>query len=340
MTDHTEDDAPPAIPCGVCRRPLRDTDPPKTCNQCVGRVRADIHGIVNAYLELPEVIANPLGSNTPRRDTTRSTERPMPGGDALTLSADGSPASAALRRWLDADQPDARTPRTADARGLLRQSVAEPAWGADDHPGDPVSVPYELGRWEDDFRRLRHEPAALSRNYVSSSSTYLLQHTAWAATHHPDFADFVTDMRRLRTRLEQATGTAETVVHAQAPCFDCGGQLVRHYSDAYGQGPREGREPWGLAEDWTCRSCQRVYDPPAYYLAVRARLESEASTTANGDQVQTERHVIDLGPAGRVVFTVDPRWLDLPDDKATELRDLLARARWLSDQIKPDGNAA
>lgn len=313
MTENEAEHGTPAHPCCVCRRDLAE-DERNTCKQCVGATRSDLHGILNAYALLPDIIGNPLGSNAPKDSTGRSNEKPMPGGDALVLAAGGG-----------------------DGRGQLR----EPHYGDDDLPGDPLSVAAELGRHEDDWRKIRHEPAALTNHYVSSAAVYLLQHLGWAGSRHPDFPEFARDIRRLRHMLEQATGTAETVVRAQAPCFDCGGQLVRYYRDAYGQGPREGREPWGLAEDWTCRACKRVYDPAAYWLAVRARLENEATTSQTGDdQVHTERHVIDLGPAGRVVFTVDPRWLDLPDDKADELRQLLARARWLANQIKPDGNAA
>lgn len=240
LTDLAEDPEP--IPCAVCRRPLREEDPPRTCHACIGRARADLHAIVNAYAMLPDVVHSPLGSNAPRsQEGGRPTERPMPGGNALTMLAGGGDGRAQL--WAD-------------------------HFGADDQNGDPLSVAYELGRWEDDFRRLRKQPAALTGYYVASAAAYLLQHTPWAAAKHPEFDEFTTDLRHLRNTLEHVTDTNDTPVRADAPCFDCGGTLERHY-----------RDRTGLDDNWTCRTpgCRREYTPAAYYLAVRAKLEARAA---------------------------------------------------------------
>ena len=254
MTEHQAEETD-AIPCSVCRRALRDTDPPKTCQQCVGRARADLHGIVNAYALLPAIVHSPMGSNAPRpQEGGRPTERPMPGGNALVMLAGGSGADNTRRRWL------------ADRTG------AEPPWGADDLQGDPVSIAYELGRWEDDFRRVRGEPAALANYYVAAAVAYLLQNLTWAARAHPDFPEFTHDLRTLRAVLERVTELDERPMRAEAPCFDCGGTLERHYRDRH-----------GLDDDWTCRGCKRVYTPAAYYLAVRAQLE----TLAQKEQEET-----------------------------------------------------
>ncbi len=259
----------PAIPCSVCRRPLREDDPPKTCHRCVGRARADLHGIVNAYAMLPDILANPLGSNAPRpQEGGRATERPMPGGNALTMLAGGSSARAALRRWLEAESR-ASIRRTGPLAGEMDK---EPPWGADDAQGDPVSIAYELGRHEDEWRRVRGEPASLSNYYVASAVAYLLEHLSWAARAYPEFAEFVEDLRGLRAVLERVTELDDRPVRADAPCFDCGGTLERHY-----------RDRTGLDDDYVCRGCRREYTPAAYYLAVRARLE----TLANKDQEET-----------------------------------------------------
>ena len=57
------------------------------------------------------------------------------------------------------------------------------------------------------------------------------------------------------------------MVKSPAPCFECGQPaLVR----AYG-------EDLGLADEWSCTWCDRTYDMPAYWLAVRALLEASAA---------------------------------------------------------------
>jgi hypothetical protein len=245
VTEHQAEESE-AIPCAVCRRPLREEDPPRVCHACIGKARADLHAIVNAYATLPDIVHHPLGSNAPRpQEGGRASERPMPGGNALVMLAGGG-----------------------DGRGQLWSEH----FGADDMNGDPPSVPYELGRWEDDWRRTRGEPAALTGYYVASAAAYLLQHTPWAARTHPEFDEFVDDLRRLRHTLEHAAGLADTPVRADAPCFDCGGTLERHYRDRH-----------GLDDDWICRGCRRQYTPAAYYLAVRAELETRATRPEEGE---------------------------------------------------------
>lgn len=208
----------------------------------MGRAKADLHGIVNAYALLRDVIDSPLGSNAPRPDVSRAIERPMPGGDALVLAAGG---------------------------GDGRQQMHEDHFGDDDHPTDVASVAAVLGGHEDDWRRIRREPAALERFYVSRSSMYLLEHLGWAAQRHPEFPDFASDLRRLRSQLERVTGTDERPERG-APCMYCetpAPALERHWTDA------------GLADDWSCPRCTRAYDPAQYREAVKQKFLLTQQTT-------------------------------------------------------------
>jgi hypothetical protein len=232
------------LDCGTCARRL-GVDEAATCRACVADVREHLALIVDLYATLPALLGG-LGSNAPDpAGPVRSGERPMPGGDVLVLLAGGSDALAALRRL-----------RAAQSSG---KSHEEPAWGADDRDRDPPSVAYELARWVTDWRLTRSEPSASMG--VNASAAWLSIRIPWAAARHPAFAEFATDMARLRRRLEHATGTADRPERAGVPCFDCGGDLERGWG-------HHGRE-----DDWTCRRCRRVYDQAAYLLAVRATLE-------------------------------------------------------------------
>jgi len=238
--------------CGLCQRPLRE-DERATCHQCVGAVRADLHAVTNLHQLLPAVLAA-LGSNAPNPNLTRGFAAPLPGGDALVLLAGGSAGAEARRRW-----------RRAEATGQPHQ---EPPWGADDQPNDPPSVSGELARWEDELRHHHHHPAAPYPADVTGAASYLRRNLTWAGGHHPDFAELADDLAALRRRLERVTGRDQPPVTAAADCFDCGGRLQRHWTHH------------GLTDDWTCHQCARVYDQPAYLLAVRARLEQQAQDGA------------------------------------------------------------
>lgn len=240
---------PEAIPCGTCRRDLAE-DERNTCRRCVGKARADLHAIVNAYAMLPDIIGNPLGSNAPkwRNDSghTKAATYPMPGGEALVLAAGGGDGRGQL--WAD-------------------------HYGLDDQAEDPPSVAAALGMWEDDFRRIRREPAALSKHYVASAAAYLLEHTGWAGSRHPDFPEFAADLKRLRAHLERATGTDDPIVRSGAPCLSCDPPAPR-LERRYGVN--------GLEDDWSCPRCRRTYTPDEHMDAVRtsARLQRLAEYEA------------------------------------------------------------
>ncbi len=297
-------------PCQI--RPAHNLEPDErqVCRVCVGAVRADLHAVVNLFKVLP-VMLDRMGSNAPQANPTRASERPMPGGDALVLLAGGAGADEARRRKRDADAKTAVT-------GLANR---EPEWGADDRDTDPLSVAWELARHEDDWRRIRREPAAVGVAGVLSAAAYLTTNLGWAASRHPEFPDFAADVRRLRGILERVTGTHERPeVCPDAVCLDCEDRLIKRYTDQ------------GLDDEWSCGSCRRVYGPQDYLLARRTFHEGQTAREGQ-DPVNVQRTVVSLGPAGRVVFLVDPKWLDLPDERVAELEAFIRAADELAARL-------
>lgn len=217
---------PTGVLCSTCRHRL-GVDELHTCRACVADVRHTLAAVVDVFGRLLAELGQ-LGSNAPDPGRPgRSSTLPLPGGAVLVMLGPGAPAAA-------------------DVDAL---------------PSDPRSVAHELGRWEDDWRRRRREPAADGPPLVATAADYLQVRLTWAATRHPGFAEFAADVTVLRRRLERATGLDDRPERAGVPCFDCRGDLERPYG-------HNGRE-----DDWTCRRCRRVYDQAAYLLAVRAQLE-------------------------------------------------------------------
>src|SRR4051794_31725960 len=70
--------------CVVCVRSLAELER-QTCALCVGNVRADLAEVVRLWPQLRAELGHP---STQRYDVTgRSSEPPMPGGDALVMLA-------------------------------------------------------------------------------------------------------------------------------------------------------------------------------------------------------------------------------------------------------------
>lgn len=218
--------------CVVCSTSL-PADRPQTCTPCLAEVRRSLRRVVELYALLPAtMLGGAYGEpGKPRGDAAPTGEPPLPGGDVLVLLAGGS-------------------------RGLAHVWDDE----LDEQESDPQSVAFELGRWEDDWRLTRGEPAAEVAGTVLLAVAYLEPRIGWAADSHPAFDEFARDVKRLLSRLATATATDDRPV-AGAPCFECGTTLVRRWSDR------------GLEDDFTCPRCRRVYEPAAYWLAVKAEME-------------------------------------------------------------------
>jgi hypothetical protein len=176
------------------------------------------------YYELPRHLGRlgtPLGSRPGGTDG-----RPLPGGDVMVLMGPGS-------QGLD----DTGETSRAD---------------------DPVSVAYELACWENDWREVRRDDSAPDGN-VWRVAQWLSTHSRWAAASYPRFPSFLKDVRSLHGRLENATGRRRSPTRADAPCFNCGGVLLRQVGD-------DGLEQQHV----TCQACRMQYSPAAYAEALRA----------------------------------------------------------------------
>ncbi len=166
--------------------------------------------------------------------------------------------------------------------------------------GDPPSVAFELGRWEDDFRLTLGVPAATEPATVTAAASFISSYLTWAGREHPAFPELATDVRKLLAILVDATSTGSRPERAQVACFDCGTDaLERRYSlPKPCKHPVPDFTPWapgtanlmqlawrdehtcdqgGRVEDWTCAACGRKYDAEHYYLAYTAWLEDQDS---------------------------------------------------------------
>lgn len=133
-----------------------------------------------------------------------------------------------------------------------------------------------LATWEDVWRDW-YGTATDLRATIDRAADYLRDHLTDMARQTPrvdadaeeewppDLPQMAADLRQLRGRLEGVLRAGDRDDRAGVACFDCGGQLVRRMT------------PAGLADRWTCRRCRREYTDPEYRLAVRAKIERQAS---------------------------------------------------------------
>lgn len=169
----------------------------------------------------------------------------MPGGDALVLMADGS---------VDGGGPD-----------------------DDISFNDPIAV---IGQLESDMRAWRaafsHGPAPDIAT-VENCTKYLLTHLLRASQHYEEFDDFTASTRNLKLSLTRTLGTSNAPKRAAVACFECGGELIKPYRPPLPVTTRRfGYDFEGLEDSWSCQSCEGIYDEASYYLAMRAKLESQA----------------------------------------------------------------
>lgn len=141
---------------------------------------------------------------------------------------------------------------------------------------DPPVLAYELGRWEDDWRRTHHEPAAQHPMGIDSAAAYLRANTAWAAQWHPAFDEYAADLRRWRAVL---ISTLQVGVKPDryVECLTCNGaRLERAFTQPQPcthPGPhRPTCDQGGRRDTWTCPRCGDTYTESRYWLAVEEAL--------------------------------------------------------------------
>lgn len=242
----------------------------QACARCVARTRADLADLAARAPELEQEtarVASSTPSGLPR--APRKGRTSLPGGDALVLLGPGGKGRAET--------------------------------GETHRAGDAPSLALALADWEDDWRSVRGEPAAvvapgegdLVTRTLRAAHAYLAAHLDWAMAEHPAVDEFADDIAALRGRVLAALGDAEPVETGPS-CLDCGVKLVRRYAERQarrrcaGHGDqvfgarcawpyagccdRGGRDP---NDNWACPSCGRDYDAAAYMLALRARFEQQ-----------------------------------------------------------------
>lgn len=145
--------------------------------------------------------------------------------------------------------------------------------------GDPHSVSGILGAWEDAWRAERRETGAPQLATVKTAAAYLLGHVQWASNTSPGFKDFARDLQHLKGRMRVVTGQISPPVRSDARCLgdDCDGRLEQHWTDA------------GLSPDRTCPTCQQVYAPAQYRMALKAHLLDE-----NRDPLMTAGMIVSV----------------------------------------------
>lgn len=238
-----------------CGRSLRP-DEKQTCLACLSQTRRNLRQLVDLYALLPPVIHAAYATDT-RFGEPRSTETPLLGGAALSLTADGTAGSV-------------NSSRTGDR-----------SHAADQVESDPPAVLAVLASWEDDWRHTRGEPAG-PKATMSRVTDYLIRLCGWAADEHPGFDEFAHEVHRLTRLLEATTGLADPQEISGVQCIseDCGGRLVRDYfcsrrfedCEARGCDRRSGKHVDGQSDYWRCSRCDRLYDQKSYFLAVHEQL--------------------------------------------------------------------
>ncbi len=227
--------------CRVCLHSLPDHEATAVgCSACLNDARTLLAGIHALWVELPSHLGHVKGSGYDNDRPNAADGRPLPGGDVLVLLGPGG------------------TGRSEDAQ----------TWRANDCP----SVAFTLTTLEDDLRHVRGDaasemPPSSEGRVVGAAVRYLDTFMRWASVNHPAFDEIHADLKSLHYRLEAATGRSEIKTTAEAECFDCGGNLVRLWTDK------------GQDDHYTCARCRQTYDTARYTLALNAALRAALTWT-------------------------------------------------------------
>jgi len=162
---------------------------------------------------------------------------------------------------------------------------------------DPPSLPYELGQWEDDWRREHGHPAAVAIMTVEGAAAYLGTHTTWAARWHPAFDEYAADLRRLRAALIAVTQAGRRSQRSDVTCLGCGqSELEREFyvprpcDGKHGGKHRESCDQGGRRDWWVCPRCGEIYDQERYALAAGETVKGQREREAHGTKAAYVRH--------------------------------------------------
>lgn len=213
--------------CGVCGWRHVDDQHPQTCAECVPAVREDLDVIAQLHEALPVE-----AQHHPTDTAPGSTRLDVMGRQAMALNV--------ARHWRPAERQELRA-GAGDVRG------GEHGWDSLDT--DPIPPLLILAGWEDDWRKKLQTPTR-DRATVAGACAYLDKQLTLMAQSHGAFVEFVRDIRRLRSQLEDVLADGVRCVEG-VECFECGTSLVRRYRD-----PRPCPHARGLAER-IARDCRR-----------------------------------------------------------------------------------
>ena len=242
--------------CIVCRRRSHTQFEQQTCVTCIAAVRVDLADLIAdvAFLE-PVTTA------------------------ALTLLGDGTmqrlPHAYEVGTWHREPEKQIR----------------------DEWPSDPLPVLPALASWEDMIRAEYRDVKGAVPATLSATVDYLTRNLdtghRLAQTFHA-FDELAWEIRRHRSTIRHIAGLADDPEEADPECFDCGGQLLRHYRPPLTpvETPRKGLPAEGLADEWVCAWCRRVYDQSAYHLALRAKASSWVGVRLAADTAQRSQWTV------------------------------------------------
>ncbi|WP_163186001.1 hypothetical protein [Cellulosimicrobium sp. SL-1] len=148
---------------------------------------------------------------------------------------------------------------------------------------------------------------------------YLRSHTVWAAQNHPAWPTYLDELRATRAVVRRLAGLAPE--REAAPCFHCGGAIVRDWHVAE-----------GLSDVVRCTSCRRSWASEAH-LALAARWHVHAlpherpETLVTAEQARTI--FPDLNPSTWRSWMRRDREMPVPFAQRIPVRGFDARGREL-----------
>ncbi len=215
-----------ATACASCEQPSQTGA--RVCLDCVSLARTDLLRVRDLTLSMSDVVADLGGLRAVRYDSAgggkpgrKRADTTILGGEALVLSAGGSPYPPRLGRW--------------------ESSVDAALLAAERH--DPPSAFAILSGWAIAWAAERDDridpPSSLK-----TAAAYLHEHTTWAAEHSPTWQDYRRAINDLLWRLRRLAGEIQPRQQTEpVPCVHCGGRVIRTWSKA------------GLSDVRTCQGC-------------------------------------------------------------------------------------